>query len=167
LNYISGGGQYGIGLISPTADQLDYLMGQYAGGVGREISKTVDLASAPFKDEPIPSYRIPIVGKLYGETTSDAAVQDKFYKNIIQMGTYEGTIKRMQADKANLNSFYMDHPEAKLYQQANDIENKINKINQDRKELIRRNASKEQLKNNHNVKILLMKNFNQRVMERQ
>ena len=88
-------------MVSPTADQLDYLMGQYAGGVGREVMKTVDLASAPFKNEPIPSYRIPIVGKFYGESKSDAAVQDKFYKNIIKMSEYEGIIKRMETNNAD------------------------------------------------------------------
>lgn len=167
LNYISGGGKYGIGMVSPTADQLDYLIGQYAGGVGREIMKTVDLASIPFKDEPIPSYKIPIVGKVYGETGSDTAIQDKFYKNIIQMGEYQNIIKNMKQDRANLESFYLRHPEAKLYERGNDAENKVNKINMDRKDLIRKNASKDQLKNNHNAKIAIMKKFNEKVEERQ
>jgi hypothetical protein len=167
LNFLSGGGKYGVGIISPTADQIDFLLGQYTGGVGREITKAVDLASAPFKEEGIPSYRVPIVGKLYGETKSDAAIQDKFYKNIIQMGEYGGTIKRIEQDKGDLSEFYMNHPEAKLYKKANEFENKINKFNLDRKELMRRNATKEQLQNNHNTKITTMRSFNEKVMERQ
>jgi len=163
LNYISGGGKYGIGMVSPTADQLDYLMGQYAGGVGREVMKTVDLASIPFKDEPVPSYRIPIVGKLYGESKSDAAVQDKFYKNIIQMSKYEDVINRMQTHNADPEIFFTKNPKARFYEEANKYENEVKKLAIERKQLIMNKASKEELKANQMQKIELMKEFNQQV----
>jgi hypothetical protein len=163
LNYISGGGKYGIGMVSPTADQLDYLIGQYAGGVGREIMKTVDLASMPFKNEPIPSYRVPIVGKMYGESKSDAAVQDKFYKNIIQMSNYEDVVKRMQTHNADPEIFFTKNPKARFYEEANKYENEVKKLSIERKQLIMNKATKEELKANQMQKIELMKEFNQQV----
>ena len=41
FNYLSGGGEYGIGVVSPTPDQIDYLLGQLTGGVGREVGKVL------------------------------------------------------------------------------------------------------------------------------
>jgi len=123
----------------------------------------VDLASIPFKDEPVPSYRIPIVGKLYGESKSDAAVQDKFYKNIIQMSKYEDVINRMQTHNADPEIFFTKNPKARFYEEANKYENEVKKLAIERKQLIMNKASKEELKANQMQKIELMKEFNQQV----
>jgi hypothetical protein len=37
LNYLSGGSKYRPGIFSPTPDQIDYLIGQATGGVGRDL----------------------------------------------------------------------------------------------------------------------------------
>ncbi|MFM7255127.1 MAG: LPD38 domain-containing protein, partial [Betaproteobacteria bacterium] len=68
LNRISGGTRYQPGALSPTPDQLDYLIGQLTGGVGREIGKLAQTASAPFTGEELPAHKIPLIGRLYGST---------------------------------------------------------------------------------------------------
>jgi hypothetical protein len=163
LNYLTGGGKYGIGMISPTGDQIDYLTQQYTGGVGREITKVMDLGKTAVTGEPIPSYRVPILGKLYGETQSDIAVQDKFYKNITAMSEYESMIKRMRVDKVSPKELFDDHPEAKLWVAANTLENEVNSLNKQKKLLQQRNAPKERIDKLDQQKVRLMKQFNERV----
>ena len=163
LNYLTGGGKYGIGMISPTGDQIDYLTQQYTGGVGREITKVIDLGKSAVTGEPIPSYRVPILGKLYGETQSDIAIQDKFYKNVTAMSEYESMLKRMRENKVNPKELFDDHPEAKLWSAANTLENEVNALNKQKKLLQKRNAPKERIDMIDQQKVRLMKNFNERV----
>ena len=163
LNYLTGGGKYGIGMISPTGDQIDYLTQQNTGGVGREITKVIDLGKSAVTGEPIPSYRVPILGKLYGETQSDIAIQDKFYKNVTAMSEYESMLKRMRENKVNPKELFDDHPEAKLWSAANTLENEVNALNKQKKLLQKRNAPKERIDMIDQQKVRLMKNFNERV----
>ena len=166
LNYMTGGGEYGIGAVSPTADQIDYLIAQYTGGVGREASKAVRYVSAKVTGEETPPYATPILGKLYGETTTPSAVTDKFYKNVTMLAEHEGTIKRMQADRASTTEYRRENPEVRLISAANNLENQVSKLNRTKKELLAKDQTesvKAQIKRIDDQKARMMKNFNDRV----
>lgn len=166
INYMTGGGKYGIGLLSPTADQLDYLGGQYAGGIGREATKAARYVSAKFKGEETPPYAVPIVGKMYGETTTPSAVTDKFYKNVTMLAEHEGTIKRMQKDRASTTEYRRENPEVRLISSANNLENQVSKLNKTKKELLAKEQTdsvKAQIKRIDEQKVRMMKSFNDRV----
>jgi hypothetical protein len=163
LNYASGGTKDVKGAISPTADQISYLAGQYTGGVGREITKAIDTGKALLTGEDLPSYKVPIVGKLYGETSSPSAVQDKFYKNVVIMSEHEDTIKGMAKRHEDSREYRADNPEAKLWQQANTVENQVSALNKQRKLLIERGAPQAVIDRNRETKTRLMNNFNEKV----
>jgi hypothetical protein len=166
LNYMTGGGKYGIGAVSPTADQIDYLIAQYTGGVGREASKAVRYVSAKVTGEETPPYATPILGKLYGETTTPSAVTDKFYKNVTMLAEHEGTIKRMQADRVSTTEYRQENPEVRLISSANNLENQVSKLNRTKKELLAKEQTesvKAQIKRIDDQKARMMKNFNDRV----
>jgi hypothetical protein len=166
INYMTGGGAYGIGAASPTADQIDYLIGQYTGGVGREISKAARYVSSKATGEETPPYAVPILGKAYGETTTPSAVTDKFYKNVTMLAEHEGTIKRMQADRASTAEYRRENPEARLISAANNLENQVSKLNKTKKELLAKEQTdsvKAQIKRIDEQKARMMKNFNERV----
>lgn len=166
LNYITGGGKYGIGAVSPTADQLDYLAGQYAGGVGREIAKAVRFVGREISGEEVPPYAVPIVGKMYGETATPSAITDKFYKNVIMLAEHEGVIKRMREEKVSPTEYRREYPETKLIDQANRLENEITKLNRTKKELLAKpetEATKARIKRLDEQKTRMMRQFNERV----
>jgi len=166
LNYLTGGGQYGIGLISPTADQLDFLAGQYAGGVGRELAKGARFTSAVIKGDEIPSYKVPIAGKLYGETGSPAAITDKFYKNVTMLAEHEGVLRRMREDRQDTGEYRRENPEVNLIKTANNLENRVSKLNRTKKELLEKEQTesvKAQIKRIEEQKTRIMKDFNDRV----
>ena len=167
LNYASGGNEDVKGGFSPTADQISYFAGQYTGGVGRELMKGVDLGSSLFTGEPLPSYRVPIVGKMYGETSSPSAIQDKFYKNVVLMSEHEDSLKGRLKRHEDRQEYMQEHPEARLWKMANSIENQISALNKQRKQLIESGAPDSKIENNRERKTHLMEKFNDKVKELQ
>ena len=168
LNYVSSpaGTEFTKGRISPTADEIDYLAGQYFGGVAREVIKGAEAIKAQFTEEDIPTYRIPVVGKLYGETQSPAAVSSKFYDNVSKMAKYENEIKRRQENKLPIDEFLENNPEAILWKRANRVENEVSKLNKTRKEYLKDNDM-ENVKRIDEIKNEKMKLFNDAVKEAQ
>jgi hypothetical protein len=173
LNYVSSpvGTKYTKGLISPTADQIDYLIGQYTGGVGREIMKAGQFGAAVVTGETgdLPSYKVPIVGKLYGETESPAAVSAKFYENVTKLAEHENEMKMLRKNKESTQEYRSEHPEVRFIGRVNNLENQITAINKDKKALQEKDAPEERIKRLDEKKTKLMKEFNDKVknLERQ
>jgi len=163
LNYASGGTKYQKGLVSPTADQLDYLIGQATGGVGREVLKAEQAVTSLATGEELPSYKVPLVGKFYGDVGSQASQANKFYDNITNMANHENEVKGRIKNREDVNSYYRDHPEARLYTQANTAENEITKINKEKRDAIERNSPPAVIKRIEDRKTAIMKRFNDRV----
>jgi hypothetical protein len=163
LNIASGGTKYQKGMVSPTPDQIDFLAGQATGGVGREISKVEQAVTAAVTGEELPSYKVPLVGKFYGDVTSQAAQANRFYENVTKMANYENEIKGRQKDKVSTVDFFQDHPEARLYQRANQLENEISKLNREKKSLVEKGADKDRIKAIEDRKTRIMTQFNNQV----
>ena len=160
LNMASGGGKYSKGLVSPTADEIDYVAGQVTGGVGRELMKTGQTLKAASTGEDLPSYRVPLLGRFYGETQSNAAESQRFYTNIVKMADHENEVKGRIKNKEPVAPYLKDHPEARLWQTANTVENQINQLNKQKKEFIERGLPKDRIKRIENQKATIMKRFN-------
>jgi Large polyvalent protein associated domain 38 len=163
LNIASGGTKYQKGMISPTPDQIDYLAGQATGGIGREISKAEQAVTAAVTGEELPSYKVPLVGKFYGDITSQAAQANRFYDNITKMANYENELKGRQKDRVSTADFLKEHPEARLYQRANQLENEISKLNREKKDLVEQGADKARIKSIEDRKTRIMTQFNNQV----
>jgi hypothetical protein len=163
MNYVTSpsGTLHTKGWASPTADQIDYLAGQYFGGVSREIIKGISAVTAP-PGEDIPTYKIPIVGKLYGETETPAAISAKFYDNVSQMATYENEIKQRIKNKEPVSDYLKDNPEARMYKSANAVEMQVSKLNAQKKEFLRL-GQQTQAQNIDKTKTRIMKRFNDQV----
>ena len=165
INYITGGTEDTKGFLSPTADQLDYLVGQATGGAGREVMKIGKTATAVASGdtENLPSYQVPLFGRFYGDTQSPAANSQHFYDNVTRMAEYEATIKGMRERKENVADFLRDNPEARLWQQANNMENQISQINKQQKKMRESGKSDEQIKALDDRKQAIMTRFNDKV----
>jgi hypothetical protein len=163
FNYASGGTEYQKGMFSPTADEIDYLAGQITGGAGREIMKTEQAIKSAITGEELPSYRIPLAGRFYGEGESQAADSQRFYQNVTRMANHENEIKGRAKNKGNVAEYMRENPEAKLWQMANDTENQISALNKQKKEFIARNFPKEKIVAIDKQKQMVMKRFNDKV----
>jgi hypothetical protein len=146
LNYISGGTKYQPGIMSPTPDQIDYLIGQATGGIGREVAKFATTAEKTYTGEELPPYKIPVVGRFYGETRSSAAEANRFYKNLEQLNKLENELKGRRENKEPTADLLKDNPEVRLASRARDIQTDIKKLRERKEKLVERGASRESVK---------------------
>jgi hypothetical protein len=167
LNAASGGTDYKPGRVSPTPDQIDYLIGQLTGGVGRELLKVEQTVTSQFTGEELPIYKVPLVGRFAGETTGVAAERNRFYSNLIELNKHENELKGRRKDRVPTQDYLMEYPEARLYGYANQVERNIQKLKKRRDMLIEKDAPKEQVKAVENQMMVQMKRFNDRVRETQ
>jgi hypothetical protein len=114
INYMTGGNDYKQGAISPTADQLEYLAGQFTGGVGREIIKAGTTLNALGTGEELPTYKVPLVGRFYGDVTGQASQGNAFYTNVRMMNEYQNEMKGIAKEGGDIAKFMESHPEARL-----------------------------------------------------
>ncbi len=168
LNYVSSGGmKYTKGAISPTADEIDYLAGQVTGGVGREIMKAGQTIGNLFTGEETAPYKRPIISKLVGDTEAPSNISNKFYQNIIDMANHEAEIKGRIKNRENAEEYRQDNPEARLWQRANNVENQINKLNKEKRDLAKKDGQEDRIKRIDEKKTKLMQDFNERVKSAQ
>jgi hypothetical protein len=148
INVASGGNRHVAGALSPTPDAIDYLIGQVTGGVGREISKVTQTASAAMTGETLPLYKVPLVGRLIGDAKSQASEGSAFYANLERLNKIETEIKglRKEGDAAAANAIRMSNPEAYLITQANHAERAVQKLRREKREAVAAGASREQVK---------------------
>lgn len=67
------------GVASPTADQIDYLLGQLTGGVGREeTGKAQQSVKALYTGEDLAPHKIPLVGRFYGNSEGQSSQGNAF-----------------------------------------------------------------------------------------
>jgi len=153
LNYASGGTEFKKGQISPTPDQLDYLVGQAFGGVGRELLKGEQYIRSKFTGEELPPYKIPLGGRFYGNIGSSAAISNQFFTNITRMNEHqaeiEGLIKSGRAKEAQ--QYIRDNPEARWYHHAGKFENSVRKLRKQRREMKERDLPRQQIETIENL----------------
>jgi len=166
INYVTSpaGTQHTKGFFSPTADQIDYFIGQITGGVGREIMKVGEFAkSKAVTQEEVPAYKLPIVGRFYGEAESPAATRSRFYENVKEMAKHEYEIKGLRKDRVSPAEYVKANPEARLWQRANNVENQIVKLNKEKRAMIERDAPREAVKRKEDEILKKMTDFNNQV----
>jgi predicted RNA methylase len=165
LNYITGGGERGIGKFSPTADQLSYIAGQYTGGVGKLAVQTAEYVKGKATGTEMQPYQVPVLGKVYGDINTPAAVSGKFYDNITEMSKYENIVKGMKGK--GVEEYYKENPEARLWHRANYVENEIARLKKEKKALMDRKSPDAQIKRKDEQIQKVMEAFNKEVTKRQ
>jgi len=167
LNYVSSpaGTKYTKGAISPTADEVDYLIGQATGGAGREAMKAAQYVGAVASGETgeEPTYKVPVVGKFLGETNSPAAISANFYENVTRLAKHENEIKQLIKNKEPTAEYKADNPEWRLYGRANYLENQISQLNKEIKLAQEKDRPKEVIQKMKDRKTAMMKKFNEQV----
>jgi len=161
LNFISGGNEDRKGGWSPTPDQIDYVIGQVTGGIGRELLKIEQSASALGKGEELPPYKIPVIGRFYGDAAGQAAQAGKFYDHVTQLSQFEREIKGRIERHEDYSQIIRENPEARLWRKANTIENEISALNKKKRDLIAKDAPAAQIKHIEELKKNKMARFNE------
>lgn len=163
INWMTGGNEYKAGVISPTPDHIDYLIGQLAGGVGREAMKIQQAITAVKTGEELPPYKRPVIGRFYGEAKSKSSEGGKFYKNIIRLNKLETELKGRREAKDDVAGFRKDNPEVALISYANAAQSSISRLRKQKRRLIENNASKDRIEAVNELITNKMRRFNEKV----
>jgi hypothetical protein len=165
LNIATGGSKYIPGYFSPTPDQIDYLAGQATGGIGRELSKTSQTVQSMYSGEELPTYKIPVASRFYGNAEGTSNERRKFYDNVKKMNMHERELKGLQSEGRSILEYLKDNPEARLFKIMGKTENLIRKLKIRRDKLKDMGASPGQIRRIDDYMTARMKRVND-VVER-
>ncbi len=128
INWVTGGTEYRPGAWSPTPDQLDYVIGQLTGGLGRELLKVNQTIASTITGDELPPYKVPLVGRLYGNTRGPAGQSGKFYENVTLLNELENEYKGQLRAGQDVEQLEKDEPLLGLVGQGNAAENQIRQL---------------------------------------
>ena len=146
LNWLSGGTEYQPGMFSPTPDQIDYLIGQAAGGLGREAMKVEQTITSAITGEELPTYKIPLIGRFYGSAQGQGPQANAYYTNLRAINMHEAEIKGRRSAGERVDAYIRAHPETNLIKYADRIEREVMNLRKRRRELIQKGAQRSQIR---------------------
>lgn len=166
INRASGGTEFVRGKVSPTPDQIDYLIGQATGGVGRELSKAATMASAARTGETLPTYKIPLLGRFYGDASQAHNQASRFYEALTRMREHKATIDGLAKEgrRDELQAYLKANPEAKMADVAERASKKLSELRAARRLLIE-NGQRQRVKELEQQITEYMTTFNKKVDE--
>lgn len=138
INKVTGGTDYRPGAWSPTPDQLDYVIGQLTGGLGRELLKVNQTISATVTGDELPPYKVPLLGRLYGNTRGPAGQSEQFYENVKRLNEIENEIRGRYRNGQDAGAYRDSEPLSSLVPLANATENQVRKLRELRRNLTER-----------------------------
>lgn len=163
INWATGGTDYKPGVFSPTPESIEYLFGQATGGVGREAGKVIASVESLGSPDALPSYKIPLVGRLYGDADQPAGQAGKFYDTLRKLNEHEAEIKGRKQHGEDVQGYLADHPEAKLFGMGNDAQQEVQKLQAKKRLMQKAGASDDRIKAVSDKITAIMKNLNDRV----
>lgn len=138
INRITGGTEYRPGAWSPTPDQLDYVIGQLTGGLGRELLKVNQTIASTVTGDELPPYKVPLLGRLYGNTRGPAGQADLYYENVKTLNELENEYKGRARNNQDPHSLMQEEPLARLVPMANSSEAAVRRLREYRRNFTER-----------------------------
>lgn len=167
INWATGGTDYTPGVLSPTPDQIDYLVNQATGGVGREIGKAAQLGQSLYTGEEMPTHKIPLVGRFYGSATGSSAVRTRFYEHVrqanIAYNEFEGRAKAHE----DFSDWVKTHPEARFSKAAITVQKDLGILQKQKQMMLKQGASRDTIRLQEARITGLMSRFNDLVEKAQ
>jgi hypothetical protein len=136
INAVTGGNEYRPGAWSPTPDQIDYIFGQLTGGLGRELIKANQTATSLVTGDELPPYKVPLLGRLYGNTRGTAGQSQRFYENIRLLNELENEVKGRDRKGDGVEEFEQREPLTGVVHMANEVERRIRELRSERRAVV-------------------------------
>jgi hypothetical protein len=147
VNDLTGGNEYVSGVFSPTPDQIDYLLGQVTGGVGREISKVEQTVKATATGEDLPVFKMPLVGRFTGNASGKAGEGNLYYANMDRIKRADTEIKGLTKDGKFGEAMEMRGSQyGALVAKAKVAERQVKRLREQRRKLLSEGADRAQVK---------------------
>ena len=136
INSITGGNEYRPGAWSPTPDQIDYIFGQLTGGLGRELMKLNQTVAAPITGDELPPHKIPLLGRVYGETSGPSGEGEKFYENVKKLNEVMNEAQGRSKNNDGFSAYMKSEPLTQIAGAGQGHLNAVQKLRAARREVI-------------------------------
>lgn len=163
FNMVTGGTKYTPGMFSPTPDQIDYLIGQFTGGVGRETLKLQQTLSALYTGEDLPAHKVPLAGRFYGDAGSKSSASERFYNNLRDINIAVSEMEGRREAREPYKDYLAEHPEARFGSDARAVERQLSVLRKRKERLIENGADRARVKEVELQMQRRMQLFNERV----
>jgi uncharacterized membrane protein len=157
LNFASGGTEDKKGALSPTADDLEYLIGQATGGIGREFLKVAKTAKSLSTGEELPPYNVPLFGRFYGDIKGMAPTANAFYRNLTELNGHTRAVEGLKERRGDVQGYIRENPEARLSASANIQYREIQKLRKQRRNAIEKDNKELAKKIEEAIKVRMMR----------
>lgn len=164
LNWATGGSDYTPGVVSPSPDAIDYLLGQAGGGIVREfVSKPAQMARGAITGEAVPFHKVPLLGRFYGSSGGTTGTRDRFYDNIRDVNRHALEVEGRAKDGGDFSDYAKEHPEYQMRTTALRFQKEIGRLRDDKERLIDSGAPKEQVRQREQQITNVMQMFNDQI----
>lgn len=109
LNELTGGDEVRPGAVDVSPEAIDLLIDTFTGGAGRFLSDIVSTPAKALSDEPIESYEVPLLRKVYGAPGMGTVVSD-FYERMEAVQVTDKQLKHYKGDSAKIAEIRRQHP---------------------------------------------------------
>lgn len=138
FNSATGGTDYRPGTISWTPDQIDYVIGQLTGGLGREVLKASQTITAPIVGDELPPHRWSVISRFYGSTRGIAGQSEAFYENVKAVNMVENELRGRAANGSDVDGYLAAEPLADLAGMGGKVQRQVSKLRRYRRDVARR-----------------------------
>ncbi len=136
LNRITGGTEYRPGAVSWTPDQIDYVIGQLTGGVGRETLKLMQTVAAPLTGDELPMHKVPFVGRIVGTTRGVSGQSERFYENVREINEVENELRGRARAGKDADAILLSEPLAELIGMNKAVDRRIQVLRRQRRAVV-------------------------------
>lgn len=119
--------------------------------------------------EGLPTYKVPLLGRFYGDAGSAASKQSAYYNTLDDVRRHAAEVKGLRNDRrgAEAAAYLRKHPQASMHFAANMAENQVKKLRDRRRDLQKQGAPREQIRMVERQMTQVMEQFAQRVKARE
>jgi histone H3/H4 len=126
-----GGAEFRKGYTSPTPEEVRYVVMTIAGGLGREIEKTINASVMASQGQPVKTSQIPILGKFAGEVDDPQLQHTRYYKNADKINALKSEMQALSksGQDKKVDELVDANTEVGLYKMNDALARKLGKIN--------------------------------------
>jgi len=135
INSATGGNEWKPGAWSPNPDAIEYLFGQFTGGVGRELTKVGNMATSVTTGEELAPHQMVLIGRMYGNTRGVNGQSGSYYENLKRINSSYAEAKGRAEGGEDADAVLADVPLAKVHGAAGLVQKRVGDLTKMRRKI--------------------------------
>ena len=143
INALTGGDEVRPGKIDISPEAIDLVIDTFTGGMGRFASDAISTPLKAVKGEPVETYEIPFLRKVYGKPGMASLTSD-FYDNMDAVRLVDRQVKHYRDDKEKQKEIKHDYQkDFRMIHRAKITQKIIKRLNESKRRAIGRNDTEK------------------------